>query len=252
MSEHVRIERDGGVLLATLSRVEKKNALTADMYGALLGALETASADKDIAVVLIAGDGGVFTAGNDIGDFVKAAQSPAGFQESAGGRFIRALARFEKPLVVAVEGNAVGIGTTLCLHADLVYAAPSARFRMPFVDLGLVPEAGASRLVPARFGPARAAEYLLLGEAFDAPTAREIGFVNAVVPAEELRAHALGKAKALAGKPRAALLATRRLMRGDQEALYVHMEAELEVFAKAVRSPEAAAAFMAFLSKAKG
>jgi enoyl-CoA hydratase/carnithine racemase len=250
MSENVRIERDVGVLVATLSRVDKKNALTTDMYDALTGALATASEDAALGAVLITGEGGVFTAGNDIGDFVKAAQAPSG--DRGGTRFIRTLARFDKPLVVAVDGNAVGIGTTMCLHADLVYASPSARFRMPFVDLGLVPEAGSSRLVPARFGPARAAEFLLLGDAFDAATAKEIGFVNAIVPAEQLKAHALDKANALAGKPRGALLATRRLMRGDQEALYAHMEAELEVFGKAIRSPEAVAAFTAFLGKAKG
>jgi enoyl-CoA hydratase/carnithine racemase len=192
----------------------------------------------------------VFTAGNDIADFVKAAQAPAG--DRGGTRFIRALARFDKPLVAAVDGAAVGIGTTLCLHADLVYASPTARFRMPFVDLGLVPEAGSSLLVPARFGPARAAEFLLLGEAFDAKRAEEIGFVNAILAAEELRAYALAKAQALASKPRAALLATRKLMRGDREPLYARMEQELEVFGQAIRSPEAAAAFAAFLNKAKG
>lgn len=252
MSEFVSIERDGGVLIATLSRAEKKNALTADMYDAMTGALETASAEDGLAAVMFAGEGGVFTAGNDIGDFAKAAMSSVGVGESAGSRFIRALARFDKPLVAAVDGNAVGIGTTLCLHCDLVYASPSAKFRMPFVDLGLVPEAGSSLLVPARFGAARAAEFLLLAEAFDARRAEEIGFVNAIIPPEALRAHALAKAQALAAKPRAALLATRRLMRGDRETLYVRMEEELEVFAKAVRSPEAAKAFMAFMSKAKG
>jgi len=250
MSEHVRIERDGGVLIATLSRVDKKNALTVEMYDALTGALHTASEDGGVGAMMIAGDGGVFTAGNDIADFVKAAQAPAG--DRGGTRFIRALARFDKPLVAAVDGNAVGIGMTLCLHADLVYASPTARFRMPFVDLGLVPEAGSSLLVPARFGPARAAEFLLLGEAFDAKRAEEIGFVNAILAAEELRAYALAKAQALAAKPRAALLATRKLMRGDREPLYARMEQELEVFGQAIRSPEAAAAFAAFLNKAKG
>jgi enoyl-CoA hydratase/carnithine racemase len=164
---------------------------------------------------------------------------------------IRTLARFEKPLVAAIEGQAVGIGTTLCFHCDLVYAAPSARFLMPFVNLGLVPEAGSSMLAPMRFGRARAAELLLLAEPFDAETAREIGLVNAIVPAEELRAHALSKARALAAKPRAALLATRRLMRGESEALYAHMEAELGEFSRALRSPEAKAAFTAFLEKPK-
>jgi enoyl-CoA hydratase/carnithine racemase len=252
MTDLVKIERQGAVLTAILNRPDKKNALTGEMYAALSGALATASGDPDIAVVLFAGAGGVFTAGNDIVDFATRAQDPSGVEDSPGGKFIRALARFDKPVVAAVEGNAVGIGTTLCFHCDLVYAAPSARFRMPFVDLGLVPEAGASRLAPMRFGPAKAAEYLLLGEAFDAETACEIGFVNAVTPAEYLFALAMEKAQALAAKPRAAMLATRRLLRGDREALYAHMEVELEAFAAAVRSPDARKAFNSFLGKAKG
>ena len=251
MTEHVKIERHGAVLAAILNRPDKKNALTGEMYEALSLALATASADATLAVVLFAGEGGVFTAGNDIADFATAAQNPSGVEDSPGGKFIRALARFEKPMIAAVEGNAVGIGTTLCFHCDLVYAAPSARFRMPFVDLGLVPEAGASMLAPLRFGAAKAAEFLLLGDAFDAETARQIGFVNALAPAEGLRALAMEKAQALAAKPRAAMLATRRLLRGDREPLYAHMEAELEAFAAAVRSPEARKAFMAFLGKGK-
>jgi len=252
MTEHVKVERDGAVLSVILNRPDKKNALTAAMYDAMRGALEAATIDDELAVVVFSGEGGVFTAGNDIADFAAAAQSAHGFEASAGGKFIRALARFDKPLVAAVEGNAVGIGTTLCFHCDLVYAAPSAKFRMPFVDLGLVPEGGASMLAPLRFGFPRAAEFLLLGEAFGAETAKEIGFVNAVTPAEGLRALAMEKARALASKPRAAMLATRRLLRGDREPLYAHMEAELEAFAAAVRSPEARKAFMAFLGKGKG
>ncbi len=202
--------------------------------------------------MLLSGEGGVFTAGNDISDFAAAAQTAlADGSVSPGGRFIRALARFEKPIVAAIEGQAVGIGTTLCFHCDLVYAAPSARFRMPFVDLGLVPEAGSSKLARERFGWARAAELLLLAESFDAARACELGLVNAVVPADSLLAHALQKAHALAAKPRAAMLATRRLMRGDAESLYSHMEAELTEFAHAVRSPEARAAFRAFMERAK-
>ena len=171
------------------------------MYEALLAAFETASGDEGVGALLLSGEGGVFTAGNDIGDFLASAQSAA--KESAStpaSRFIRALARFEKPLVAAIEGQAVGIGTTLCFHCDLVYAAPSARFLMPFVNLGLVPEAGSSMLAPMRFGRARAAEFLLLAEPFDAETAREIGLVNAIVPAEDLRAHALAKAQSARGQ----------------------------------------------------
>jgi len=253
MSDLILARREGAVVCVTLNRPQKKNALTGEMYAALLAAFETAGADDGVGALLLAGEGGVFTAGNDIGDFLAAAQSADEENPSTpGGRFIRALSRFAKPLVAAVEGQAVGIGTTLCFHCDLVYAAPSARFLMPFVNLGLVPEAGSSMLAPMRFGRARAAEFLLLAEPFDAETARQIGLVNAIVPAEDLRAHALSKAQALAAKPRAALLATRRLMRGDSEALYAQMELELDEFWRALRSPEARAAFTAFLQKPKG
>ena len=249
----VDIERDGGVIVATLNRPEKKNALTGAMYRALREALVTASADEGVGAVLVTGEGGAFCAGNDIGDFLaeNKAQSE-GARSGPGGEFIRTLARFDKPLVAAVEGPAVGVGTTMCLHCDLVYAAPSARFAMPFVNLGLVPEAGSSMLVPRRFGLGVASELLLLGETIDAARAREIGLVAEVVAPEAVKAHALAKAKALAAKPRAALLATRRLMRGDAQALYAHMEEELVAFAHALKSPEARAAFEAFAGRAKG
>jgi len=252
MSEAIRIERAGAVLAIAFNRPEKKNALTGAMYEALCGALEQASGDETIGVVMFEGVGGVFTAGNDIGDFASRAAGGGDPGASPGATFIRMLARFEKPIVAAVDGQAVGIGTTLGFHCDLVYASPEARFRMPFVDLGLVPEAGSSMLAVRRFGWAKAAELLLLGDAFDAAEALRIGFVNAVVPGEQLRAHALAKAQALAAKPRQALLATRRLMRGDAEPLYTHMEEELQAFARAIRSKEAMTAFMAFLVKAKG
>jgi enoyl-CoA hydratase/carnithine racemase len=248
----VDVIRDGGVLVATLNRPEKKNALTGAMYRALRQALLGASADAAIGAVLVTGAGGAFCAGNDIGDFLAESRAQSeGARTGAGGEFIRTLARFDKPLIAAVEGPAVGIGTTFCLHCDLVYAAPSARFQMPFVNLGLVPEAGSSLLVPRRFGIGVASELLLLGEAIDARRAHEIGLVNEVVEPEALKAHALAKAKALAAKPRAALLATRKLMRGDAEALYAHMEEELVAFARALKSPEARAAFEAFAGRAK-
>jgi enoyl-CoA hydratase/carnithine racemase len=247
----VDIERVGGVLVATLNRPDKKNALTGDMYRALRAALERASAEADIGAVLVTGAGGAFCAGNDVGDFLaENKRQSEGARSGPGGDFIRTLARFDKPLVAAVEGPAIGVGTTMCLHCDLVYAAPSARFAMPFVNLGLVPEAGSSMLVPRRFGLGVASELLLLGETIDADRAREIGLVNAVL-STEVKAHALAKAEALAAKPRAALLATRKLMRGDAEALYAHMEAELAAFAQALKSPEARAAFEAFASRAR-
>ena len=248
----VDIERDGDVLVATLNRPDKKNALTGAMYRALREALVTASADSGIGAVLVTGAGGAFCAGNDIGDFLAENRAQTeGARTGPGGEFIRTLARFDKPLLAAVEGAAVGVGTTFCLHCDLVYAAPSARFAMPFVNLGLVPEAGSSRLVPNRFGRAVASELLLLGETIDAARAREIGLVNAVIEPIALREHALSKAKALAAKPRAALLATRKLLRGDPEPLHAQMAKEDAIFAEALASPDAKAAFSAFLQRSK-
>ncbi len=252
MSESVHITREGAVSLVTLARPEKKNALTSAMYERLIAAFLEASGDADVGALVLTGSQGVFTAGNDIGDFLAATmQASASNMEGAGSRFIRTLATFDKPLVAAIEGLAVGIGTTLCFHCDLVYAAPSALFSMPFVNLGLVPEAGSSLLAPQRFGAARAAEALLLAEPFDAQAARDLGLVNAIVEPAALLGHALAKARALAAKPREALLATRRLLRGDPTALLARMDEELRLFYERLRSPEARAAFLAFMQKAK-
>jgi enoyl-CoA hydratase/carnithine racemase len=249
MTEHVEVARDGQVLCATLARTEKKNALTGAMYQALVEALAKASKDETIGAVLLRGKDGVFTSGNDVADFLAIGGS---VEATPGTLFIRALAAFEKPLVAAVEGPAIGIGTTLCFHCDLVYAAPSARFQMPFVNLGLVPEAGSSLLAPQRFGYAKAAEAILLAESFDAAAARELGLVNAVVEPGDLYALALEKAQALTAKPRDALLATRRLLRGDPAVLKTRMDLEIRLFGEAVRSPQARAAFTAFMQRPKG
>ena len=195
---------------------------------------------------MLSGKGGVFTAGNDIADFLAVAARGTG--DFPAWRFVSKLAEFEKPLIAAIDGLAVGVGTTLCFHCDLVYASPAARFQMPFVNLGLVPEAGSSLLAPQRFGRAKAAEFLLLAEPFGADEALRLGLVNAVLPQAELMAHAMGRAAALAAKPRAALLATRRLLRGDPEALRARMAEEMHAFSAALKSPEAHAAFQAFLS----
>lgn len=249
MSELIETSREGAALSVTIARPAKKNALTSAMYGALVAAFAQASADPAIGALLLRGVDGVFTAGNDIGDFLAIGGHT---QTSPGMHFIRTLATFEKPLVAAVEGPAIGIGTTLCFHCDLVYAAPTARFQMPFVSLGIVPEAGSSLLAPQRFGYGRAAQYILLGEGFDAAAALDLGLVNAVVEPGQLYAHALAKAQALAAQPRAALLASRRLMRGDPAILKARMDEELRLFSEAVRSPEARAAFTAFMQKPKG
>jgi enoyl-CoA hydratase/carnithine racemase len=248
MSEHVEKRAKDGVLSLVLARPEKKNALTGAMYDALVSGFAEASGDDGIGAILLSGGGGVFTAGNDIGDFLRLSD---GLEVSPGGRFLQALATFEKPIVAAVEGPAVGIGATLCFHCDLVYAAPGASFQMPFVNLALVPENASSLLAPRRFGMAKASEYLLLGEAFDAAEACRLGLVNEVVDAARLHPHALAKAKALAAKPRAAMLATRKLLRGDPTEIVDRIAKENRAFAAALRSPEARAFFSAFLQKSK-
>jgi enoyl-CoA hydratase/carnithine racemase len=249
MDEHVTVERENGVLLVALARPEKKNALTNAMYGALTEAFAKANRDETIGALVLRGRGGVFTAGNDLGDFLAAAAgNPAA---APAGRFIEALVNFEKPLLAAIEGPAVGIGCTLCFHCDLVFAAPGARFQMPFVNLGLVAEAGSSLLAPLRFGRAKAAEFLLLGEPFDAEEAWRLGLVNAVIEPDRLYAHALAKAEALAAKPRSAMLATRRLMRGDPAALNARISEEFKLFGQALSSLEARNALSAFLQRSK-
>jgi enoyl-CoA hydratase/carnithine racemase len=250
MSEHVVVTCEAGdVLLVRLARPEKKNALTGAMYDALREALEGADReDSGVGAVVIAGSAGVFTAGNDLHDF--AADAAGGRAEASPAlRFIRRLVHGRTPLVAAVDGIAVGIGTTMTLHCDLVYVTPEARFRMPFVDLGLVPEAGSSLILPRRVGWAKATELLLLGEPFSGEEAVRLGLANAVVPADTLLDHALAQAARLAAKPRAALATARSLMRGDTAALAAVVEAESDAFAKALASPEAKAAFQAFLAR---
>lgn len=254
MTQGIEVTRDGAVMAAAFNRPEKKNAITSAMYETLIEVFDKAGRDPEVGALVLSGKGGVFTAGNDIGDFLAAAtgaSGPRGIGDAPAWRFISRLADFEKPLIAAVDGLAVGVGTTLCFHCDLVFASPDARFHMPFVNLGLVPEAGASLLAPLRFGRARASEFLLLAEPFGAETARELGLVNALMPESTLLAHAMSKAAALAAKPRSALLTTRRLLRGDPAPLKARMEEEIELFAAALASGEARAAFMAFMSGAQ-
>ena len=248
MSAHIKITRDDAVVEVVIARPEKKNALTADMYDAMIAALDEAEADAAIGAVVVAGEGGAFTAGNDIADFLATTKDMNDF---GGLRFVRRIATFDKPLVAAVDGVAVGVGTTMLFHCDLVYASPGAQFRMPFVDLALVPEAAASLLVPRRVGVARATELLMLAEPFDAARAEALGIVNAVIPSNELLAHARRKAAALAGKPREALLATRRLIRGDRAEIVARIDAEARVFGERMASAEARAVFTAFMCRGK-
>jgi enoyl-CoA hydratase/carnithine racemase len=235
-----------GVRDILFDRPAKKNAFTAALYGDLADAIAGASGGSDIGALLLRGAGGVFTAGNDIGDFLR---SPPTAPDAPVRRFLEALALCDKPLVAAVSGMAVGVGTTMLLHCDMVYAAPDAVFRTPFVDLGLVPEAASSLLLPALVGPARASRMLLMGEAIDAATALDWGLVGAVVPADALEATSRAAATALARKPRHAVIETKRLLRHGREAVLDTMEREFVVFAERLRSPEARAAFDAFLKR---
>ena len=240
----IRMTDHGAVLELRLDRPDKKNAITGAMYDALSGALEDA-AQGPVRVVLLTAEGPVFTAGNDINDFLAMKDllnaPPAGF--------IGTLARFPKPIVAAVPGAAIGVGTTMLLHCDLVYAAPAARFSVPFVDLGLVPEAGSSLLLPMLLGSARANAMLLLGEPIDADVALGCGLVNAIVPPEELDAAALRVAQRLAQKPPAALAASRALIRRGRGVLEAQMQAEQAAFGAALNGPESKEAFTAFLER---
>lgn len=244
MSDGIELIEQGGVLEIHIDRPDKKNALTAAMYHAMTAALADASARADIGVVLIAGKGDAFCAGNDLKDFT---QGPQGGE--AAFAFIRAIACFDKPIIAAVQGLAVGVGTTMLFHCDLVYAAPDARFITPFVNLGLVPEAGSSLLAPAVMGHAKAAAMLLLGEPMDAETADRSGLVTAIVAAEDLLAQARAKAAALMTKPPQALAATRHLLKGDQTMLMQSINEEARLFRDMLGAPEAQEAFAAFFEK---
>jgi enoyl-CoA hydratase/carnithine racemase len=248
MSQKVMISKEDKVLRLSFNRPEKKNALDRESYLALIEALDAARRDEGLRAVVFFGEGADFTAGNDLADFRDFLENPLEFPALA---FVRAIAAFEKPMVAAVRGDAIGVGTTMLFHCDLVYAAPQARFKMPFVDLGLVPEAGASLLVPRRFGMARASQYLLLGEEFSGEEALRLGLVVALAPPESVVETAIEAACRLAAKPAAALLASRRLMRGDPAEILARIDAEAALFAKALASPEARARFAAFFARMK-
>ena len=245
----IKTETRDRILRIEIARAEKKNALTLDMYAALADALAEADADPKVRVALIHGTRDCFTAGNDLKDFL---ERPPHTETSPTFRFLRMLPRFAKPLVAAVNGAAVGIGTTMLLHCDLVYAAPGARFQMPFVPLGLVPEAGSSFLLPYIAGYQRAAELLLLGAPFGADKAREAGFVTEIVPEKELFERARGGALAIAALPPEAVRETKALMRSRYiKRVTEAMDEEGQVFAKRLSSPEAREAMTAFFEKRK-
>jgi enoyl-CoA hydratase/carnithine racemase len=246
MTLHVRVSTVDHVTTIRFDRPDKKNAITLEMYGALVGALEAAAADPAVRAVVLAGSRDCFTAGNDVGDFMRVAQG--GGDATGGVSFLRTLVAFDKPLVAAVAGVAVGIGTTMLLHCDLVYAAPSARFKTPFVDLALVPEAGSSILLPALVGARRAAQLLLLGEQLDAQVALDWGLINGVT--DDPDAAAAAAARKFAACAPGALRATKALTRrATREAVLEAMRIEGEAFAERLRSPEAMEAFQAFMAR---
>jgi enoyl-CoA hydratase/carnithine racemase len=250
MIDHVRSEKSNGVLTLTLNRPEKKNALTRAMYEALGHGIEGAEHGDDVRCVLIQAEGDMFTAGNDLSDFAAASrQEPvADATRSRGNPLLIALAKATMPIVAAVNGRAVGIGTTMLLHCDLVFVSDDARLTTPFVNLALVPEAASSLLLPARIGHARAFAMFVLGEAVDAKTAVDWGLANAMFPAGELRARARAAAEAVAARPAAATKITKALMR-DPAALAARMELEGGHFAAQLKSAEAKEAFAAFAEK---
>ncbi|MBP6007178.1 MAG: enoyl-CoA hydratase [Rhodoferax sp.] len=247
MTNDILIDTTGGVTTLTINRVGKKNSLTADMYSQLAQALTDAQSDAAVRVVVVQGHETIFSAGNDIADFLK---SPPTSLDAPVFHFLRAISTFAKPIVAAVCGPVVGIGTTLLLHCDLVYAGDNAAFSMPFVNLGVCPEAASSLLAPQRMGYGRAAEALLLGEPFMAEAALEMGLVSRIVPPSEVNALAQRQAQKLAAKPLSSLLATKRLMKQVQAPLVAQTIAEeAALFGRMLGEPAAREAFTAFMEK---
>ncbi|MFT3724599.1 MAG: enoyl-CoA hydratase-related protein [Hyphomonadaceae bacterium] len=245
MTDLVKISVDNGVMEIVWNRPDKKNALSNAMYRAATAALERAVEDKFIRVVLLASEGDSFTSGNDLADFASAAM---GGEAPAAGAFIEAIAQFPKPLVAAVPGLAVGVGTTMLLHCDLVFVANDAKLTTPFVNLALVPEAASSMLMPARIGHARAFAMFALGDGFTGARAAQLGLANAAMPAGEVIGAAREAAAKLAKRPLGAVMATKKLMR-DGETILTQLRTEGAIFGERLRSAEAMEAFTAFREK---
>ena len=248
MTDHVIVTDDGPVRTLRLNRPDKKNALSDAMYEALTAALDDALVRKSIRCVVLAGSPAAFTAGADLQDFLHAARHAGGLRPQAM-RFLHRIADPGKPLVAAVRGVAVGIGTTLLLHCDYVVAAADARFSTPFVNLGLVPEAGSSLLMPRLMGARHAFALLVMGQPLDAAEAKAAGLVNAVVPADDVEAEAQKAAHRIAALPAEAVAASRRLIRGSGAEVVKRIDEEAEIFRQRLKSDEAKAAFEAFFAR---
>ena len=249
MTEHVEVERHGAVQIIRMNRPDKKNAITRAMYGKMAAALSAGDADPLVRVHLILGVPGAFSSGNDIADFMTVAMGGDGGTEVFD--FLVALARSAKPMVSAADGIAVGIGTTIHLHCDLTFATSRTVFRTPFVDLGLVPEAGSSLIAPALVGRQQAFALLGLGQPFSAEKAKQAGLIYEIVGEDELEASAMAAAEEIAGKPPEALKIARDLMRGNRDELVARIEEEGRLFRERLTSDEARQAFTAFMSRKK-
>lgn len=237
--------REGALQILTFNRPEKMNALTREMYAGLANGLNEAAGDFGVRAVVISSEGDHFTAGNDIADFMS---NPPTNQDSDVARFLGALLEFPKPLIAAVKGNAVGVGTTMLLHCDIVIAGPSAKFSMPFASLGLVPEAGSSYLFPQLVGYQRAAKIFMTGESFSAESALEMGLVASI--AEDPTHEALRIGEQLSQQPPQAMINTKALLKASKhDAVAAVMKAEFEIFSLALQSEEAMEAFMKFMAK---
>lgn len=248
MTDLIRTTLEDHILTVRIDRPDRKNALTHDMYTALGDALERAGTEPGIRCVLFTGSEECFTAGNDLGDFAQGL--PGAFEETPVGLFLLLLATATKPVVASVNGPAVGIGTTMLLHCDMVFAGDNARFQMPFTNLGLCPEGGSSLLLPSWLGRVRAAELLMLGNTFSSDDAFRLGLINRVCPSQDTESLALAACKQLAAQPPAAIRAAKTLInRPTTEQLRETMLAEGSLFSERLKSPEAAEAFRAFMEK---
>ena len=246
MSEHVQTERSGAVVTIRMARQEKKNAITVDMYRGMTAAFSDATHEAGVRVILLTGAGGSFTAGNDLRDF---ALSPPVDDDIPALQFLREIAQCPKPIVAAVSGVAVGIGTTMLLHCDLVVADPATRFSLPFINLGLVPEGASSLMLPRMIGHVKAAELLMLGDMFDAATAERCGIINRISAAGEADAVAMGWAQSLAAKAPNALRTTKALLKSETTGVLARIREEGQQFASQLHSAEFREALMAYMEK---
>ncbi|WP_431856565.1 enoyl-CoA hydratase [Azospirillum sp.] len=249
MTDTIAVTDRDGTRLIRMDRPQKKNALTLDMYRAMTAAIRSGEQDDAVLSYILCGAPGAFSAGNDLNDFLAHGAAGATTVGSPILEFLDTILRATKPLIAAVDGVAVGIGTTMLMHCDFVYATPGSRFQLPFVNLGLVPEAASSLILPRRVGHQKAAEILLLGEPFDAAAALGYGMVNAVVEPDALMDHALGVARKLAAKPQGALRRSKALLKADVEVVAARIAQEAEVFNACLRSAELREAVAAFMEQ---